>query len=164
MPAIKVVATAEGTYNNRVILEGQTFILVDKVIPERKKPRRAASIYTAEAQFSENWMEKVGGATPAELSRAQQVADLQYLTSEDGQAGIPGQAKQGGMLGAPEAPKVAVKDKKLTPAEVLASQQQSGSVKDPDAPVVASPLAAGAQEAAKAPEASPLAAAPAKAL
>ena len=61
MPPIKVVALEEGIYNGKVVPEGATFILVDRLLPaiEKGPHKRKGSTLKAEDQFSENWMERI---------------------------------------------------------------------------------------------------------
>lgn len=143
MAAIKVRAIQEGYWDGKVVPVGKEFILVDKSLPAIKAsfnvaPRKA-QVYTAEQQFAEEWMERVEGASPAELVRAQRIEELKALTETTGQEALPGQAKQGGMMvePAPTAP-AAPAQPTVSPLDV-AVDRSAPSPAPAAAPLVAVP-------------------------
>lgn len=102
---IRVRATKDGQYDDRLLRAGDTFwlhpregIWTEKVLdadgepklhPKTKDPitREVKRVLTAEEQFSEKWMEKVPADTPDQLTTSQQVIQREHDALLAGKAG-----------------------------------------------------------------------------
>lgn len=85
---MKVRATRMGYFNNQRKREGEVFIILPKsAVVNSKKV-----VITPEAQFSENWMEKVAKPAPAEVF----APDAPSETPGSPETPAPGQGGEGG--------------------------------------------------------------------